>query len=263
MTGRAWRGQTCVRRSRKKIKLKIKNNVKKVKKVLQNGYKYPQNSSTLLFSINFIDLNALIALKFPKIVKNYYGAPPPPGGGGLLTNTFLSFISSSYIVFRLKNLNLDFVELFILLLTKSFAKSFTKWFTKTFTEWFLLHILILILNFIIVDRILDIHLNDLNALQFPKIVKNYYGAPPPPEPTTCQNSFFNLSQGRNNNVLIAYIVYIVIIVYKLIFERFVHGMGYKNVFIGNIVYTMVIKDAYIGNIVYKLFVERFVYRMVY
>ena len=27
----------------KKLKLKIKNNVKKVKKVLQNGHKYPQN----------------------------------------------------------------------------------------------------------------------------------------------------------------------------------------------------------------------------
>ena len=39
----------------KKVKLKIKNNVKKVKKVLQNGYKYPQNSSTS-FSINFIAL---------------------------------------------------------------------------------------------------------------------------------------------------------------------------------------------------------------
>ena len=52
--------------------------MKKVKKVLQNGYKYPQNSSTL-YSIDFIHLNAL---KFPKIVKNYYGAPPPPAGGG-------------------------------------------------------------------------------------------------------------------------------------------------------------------------------------
>ena len=54
-----------------KSEIKIENNVKKVKKVLQNGHKYPQNSSTLLFSINFIHFNA-------KIVKNYYGAPPPP-----------------------------------------------------------------------------------------------------------------------------------------------------------------------------------------
>ena len=66
----------------KKIKLKIENNVKKVKKVLQNGYKYPQNSSTLLFSI---DLN----LKFPKIVKNYYGAPPPPGLSKLVFRPFV------------------------------------------------------------------------------------------------------------------------------------------------------------------------------
>ena len=35
----------------KKIKLKIENNVKKVKKVLQNGYKYPQNSSTSFFPL--------------------------------------------------------------------------------------------------------------------------------------------------------------------------------------------------------------------
>ena len=55
-----------------KVKLKIENNVKKV---LQNGCKYTQDSTTLLFSIDFIHLNAL---KFPKIVKNYYGAPPPP-----------------------------------------------------------------------------------------------------------------------------------------------------------------------------------------
>ena len=54
------------------------NGRENLKKVLQNGYKYPQNSSTLLFSIDFIHLNALNALKFPKIVKKIYDAPPPP-----------------------------------------------------------------------------------------------------------------------------------------------------------------------------------------
>ena len=43
--------------------IKIENNGKKV---LQNGCKYTQDSTTLLFSIDFIHLNAL---KFPKIVK--------------------------------------------------------------------------------------------------------------------------------------------------------------------------------------------------
>ena len=63
-----------------------------MKKVLQNGYKYPQNSSTLLFSIDFIHLNAL---KFPKIVKNYYGAPPPPGLSKLVFRPFV--FTSSFI----------------------------------------------------------------------------------------------------------------------------------------------------------------------
>ena len=76
----------------KKIKLKIKNNVKKLKKVLQNGYKYPQNdckytpdSTTLLFSIGLV----------------------------LLSLSFLDF-------------------LFTFVFTKSSTKWFTKWFTKTF-----------------------------------------------------------------------------------------------------------------------------------
>ena len=51
---RVWRGLTCFFRSRK-IKLKIENNVKKkVKKVLQNGYKYPQNSLYSFF-ISFLN----------------------------------------------------------------------------------------------------------------------------------------------------------------------------------------------------------------
>ena len=40
----------------KKVKLKIENNVICVEKVLQHGYKYPQNSSTTFFPFNSIGL---------------------------------------------------------------------------------------------------------------------------------------------------------------------------------------------------------------
>ena len=45
---------------------------------VKNGCKYTQDSTTLLFIIDFTHFIHLNALKFPKIVKNYYGAPPPP-----------------------------------------------------------------------------------------------------------------------------------------------------------------------------------------
>ena len=122
---------------------------------LNNGNKYPQNSSTsfsIYFSINFV------AISFPKIVKNYYGAPPPPelsSSGGLFTK---SFIKTFVLVLGLCFTGKSFVHIFIALSVK------------------------IKLNV----------LNVLNVLKFPKIVKNYYGAPPPPEPTICQISFFDL-----------------------------------------------------------------------
>ena len=81
-----------------KIELKIEKDVILYCKVLQNGCKYTQDSTTLLFSINFIALS----VKNLKIVKNYYGAPPPPeleraAADDLsfisFTKTFLAFIS--------------------------------------------------------------------------------------------------------------------------------------------------------------------------
>ena len=60
------------------------------------------------------------------------------------------------------------VELFTFVFTKSFTKSFIKSFTKSFTNSFVNE---------------DVRINFkqcFNALKCPKIVKNYYGAPPPP-----------------------------------------------------------------------------------
>ena len=52
-----------------KSKLKIENNVKKVKKVLQNGYKYPQNSTTSLFLLHILIL-ILNFIIFDRILDN-------------------------------------------------------------------------------------------------------------------------------------------------------------------------------------------------
>ena len=75
-----------------KIEIKIENNVKKVNKVLQNGHKYPQNSTTSRFLLFLLHILILILnfLSFDRI-----------GFGGLFTK-------------------------FIKLFTKSFAKS--RWF---------------------------------------------------------------------------------------------------------------------------------------
>ena len=68
--------------------------MKKVKKVLQNGYKYPQNRSTsfsINFSINFIALN--LNLNF--ITKcGGFGCGGFGGGGSLLTNVRENSVSA-------------------------------------------------------------------------------------------------------------------------------------------------------------------------
>ena len=79
-----------------KVKLKIDKDLNLDNKVLQNGCKYTQNSTTLLFSINFIHL------------VDYF--------------LFLDRVELFTFV-----LTKPF--------TKSFTKSFTKWFTKTFISF--------------------------------------------------------------------------------------------------------------------------------
>ena len=113
-----------------KINLKIKNNVNYSKKVLQNGYKYPQNSSTSFFSLLFISLSVK-SVKFSVLVD--VGSD----------STSLNIVRQS----RNRNRNRNVISI------------------KRH-----------IINFIITLSFL----NALNALKFPKIIKNYYGAPPPP-----------------------------------------------------------------------------------
>ena len=76
-----------------------------MKKVLQNGFvvvvepsqvtkscktKITLTCNEITTVIDFIHFNALNALKFPKIVKNYYGAPPPPEPRATRADVFLS-----------------------------------------------------------------------------------------------------------------------------------------------------------------------------
>ena len=111
--------------------------MKKVKKVLQNGYKYPQNRSTS-FSINF-SINFIALLDFVELFTFVFTKLFITTGGGLFLSFTKSFTkSSTKTSFSPLQNGCKYPQFTT---GKSFAKSFTKSMTK--------------------------------------IVKNYYGAPPP------------------------------------------------------------------------------------
>ena len=120
--------------ARAKVKLKIEKNVNFEKKVLQNGYKYPQNSSMSFFSINFIALsvnfNILDCTFFRETERSHI---------------FVQDLSNSQISWHGYSLrNLFFCQwnataysnLFTIAANQSFTKSSTKTFVFVFVLYF-------------------------------------------------------------------------------------------------------------------------------
>ena len=183
-----WRGLTCLSLLVKKIKLKIENNVKKVKKVLQNGYKYPQNSSTSRFLIYFINLvhNFIFVKKVScKIFKSLQILVEclsclQIGSRVLLEKKCVSHYHDKTSYQKSVQRSRAFVFCKLKLIFKAF-----------------IHVQCLSRRRLNSSTLLfSINLIHLNALKFrqSKIVKNFYGAPPPPE--------FGRSRGRAISVYV-------------------------------------------------------------
>ena len=91
----------------------------------QNGCKYTQDSTTLLFSTNFITLN--LNLSFGGLFTKSFTKTFSRSFSEWLIKTFTSFISFTSCKVE------DFLD-FVVLFTFVFTKSFSKWFLKTFTS---------------------------------------------------------------------------------------------------------------------------------
>ena len=148
--------------------------MKKVKKVLQNGFKYPQNSTRTVICDRIGRFDKIGRFENIRVrVRVRVSEKELQDGDKYPQNSSTSFFSLLFISLSVKSVKFSVL---VDVGSDSTSLNIVRQSRNRNRNRNVISIKRHIINFIITLSFL----NALNALKFPKIIKNYYGAPPPP-----------------------------------------------------------------------------------